>query len=49
VGIAGNLPFALVPVAVMAVYLACAKRLGAFEALGGERDMEGRARESARA
>jgi putative spermidine/putrescine transport system permease protein len=37
VGIAGNLPFAaafaLVPIAVMAVYLAVAKRLGAFEAL----------------
>ena len=37
VGIAGNLPFAaafaLVPVAVMALYLAGAKRLGAFEAL----------------
>ena len=36
-GIAGNVPFAaafaLVPVAVMAVYLFLAKRLGAFEAL----------------
>ncbi len=37
VGVAGNLPFAaafaLVPIAVMAIYLAAAKRLGAFEAL----------------
>ncbi|MGE5291574.1 MAG: ABC transporter permease, partial [Micromonosporaceae bacterium] len=37
VGIAGNLPFAaafaLVPVAVMALYLVGAKRLGAFEAI----------------
>lgn len=37
VGIAGNLPFAaafaLVPIAVMAAYLAAAKRLGAFDAL----------------
>lgn len=37
VGVANNLPlaaaFALVPVAIMAVYLAIAKRLGAFEAL----------------
>jgi putative spermidine/putrescine transport system permease protein len=37
VGVAGNIPlaaaFALVPIAVMAVYLAIAKRLGAFEAL----------------
>ena len=37
VGIANNLPlaaaFALVPVAVMAIYLALARRLGAFEAL----------------
>ena len=37
VGVAGNLPFAaafaLVPVAIMAVYLVVAKRLGAFEAL----------------
>jgi putative spermidine/putrescine transport system permease protein len=37
VGIAGNLPFAaalsIVPVAIMAVYLLAAKRLGAFEAL----------------
>ena len=37
VGVANNLPlaaaFALVPVAVMAIYLALAKRLGAFEAL----------------
>ena len=37
VGIAGNIPFAaafaLVPVAIMAVYLIVAKRLGAFEAL----------------
>jgi putative spermidine/putrescine transport system permease protein len=37
VGIAGNLPFAaalaIVPVAIMAVYLLGAKRLGAFEAL----------------
>jgi putative spermidine/putrescine transport system permease protein len=36
-GIAGNVPFAaayaLVPVAVMAVYLFLAKRVGAFEAL----------------
>ncbi len=37
VGVAGNLPFAasfaLVPIVVMALYLAAAKRLGAFEAL----------------
>jgi putative spermidine/putrescine transport system permease protein len=37
VGVAGNVPFAaafaLVPVAIMAVYLFVAKRLGAFEAL----------------
>jgi putative spermidine/putrescine transport system permease protein len=37
VGVANNLPlgaaFALVPVAIMAVYLLVAKRLGAFEAL----------------
>jgi putative spermidine/putrescine transport system permease protein len=37
VGIANNLPlaaaFALVPVAIVAIYLALAKRLGAFEAL----------------
>ncbi len=37
VGIAGNLPFAaalaMVPVAIMAIYLLGAKRLGAFEAL----------------
>jgi putative spermidine/putrescine transport system permease protein len=37
VGIAGNLPFAaalsMVPVAIMAVYLLGARRLGAFEAL----------------
>jgi putative spermidine/putrescine transport system permease protein len=37
VGVAGNRPlaaaFALVPIAIMAVYLAIAKRLGAFEAL----------------
>jgi putative spermidine/putrescine transport system permease protein len=37
VGIAGNLPFAaalsMIPVAIMAVYLLGAKRLGAFEAL----------------
>jgi putative spermidine/putrescine transport system permease protein len=37
VGVANNVPFAaafaLVPVAIMAVYLAAAKRLGAFEAL----------------
>jgi len=37
VGVANNLPlaaaFALVPVAIMAIYLALAKRLGAFEAL----------------
>ena len=37
VGVANNLPlaaaFALVPVAIMAVYLALARRLGAFEAL----------------
>jgi putative spermidine/putrescine transport system permease protein len=37
VGVAGNVPFAaafaLVPVAIMAVYLVVAKRLGAFEAL----------------
>ncbi|MGZ8565619.1 MAG: ABC transporter permease [Actinomycetota bacterium] len=37
VGVANNLPlaaaFALVPVAIMAVYLALAKRIGAFEAL----------------
>jgi putative spermidine/putrescine transport system permease protein len=37
VGVANNLPlaaaFALVPVAIMAIYLALARRLGAFEAL----------------
>ena len=37
VGVAGNIPlaaaFALVPIAIMAVYLLGAKRLGAFEAL----------------
>ena len=37
VGIAGNLPlaaaYALVPIAIMAVYLTMAKRMGAFEAL----------------
>jgi putative spermidine/putrescine transport system permease protein len=37
VGVAGNIPlaaaFALVPIAIMAVYLALAKRAGAFEAL----------------
>ena len=37
VGVAGNIPlaaaFALVPVAIMAVYLLLAKRAGAFEAL----------------
>jgi putative spermidine/putrescine transport system permease protein len=37
VGVAGNIPlaaaFALVPIAIMAVYLAFAKRAGAFEAL----------------
>ena len=37
VGIANNVPFAaayaVVPVVVMAIYLAIAKRLGAFEAL----------------
>ncbi|HYJ61707.1 MAG TPA: ABC transporter permease [Actinomycetota bacterium] len=37
VGVANNLPlaaaFALVPVAIMAIYLALAKRIGAFEAL----------------
>jgi putative spermidine/putrescine transport system permease protein len=37
VGVAGNTPlaaaFALVPIAIMAVYLFGAKRLGAFEAL----------------
>ena len=37
VGVAGNLPlaaaFALVPVAIMAIYLFGAKRAGAFEAL----------------
>jgi putative spermidine/putrescine transport system permease protein len=37
VGVAGNLPlaaaYALVPVAIMAVYLFAAKRAGAFEAL----------------
>jgi putative spermidine/putrescine transport system permease protein len=37
VGIAGDLPFAaafaLVPVAVMVVYLLAARRLGAFEEL----------------
>jgi len=37
VGVAGNLPFAasfaVVPIVVMALYLAAAKRLGAFEAL----------------
>jgi putative spermidine/putrescine transport system permease protein len=37
VGVAGNVPlaaaYAFVPIAVMAVYLFLAKRLGAFEAL----------------
>ena len=37
VGIANNVPFAaayaLVPVAIMAVYLLVAKRIGAFEAI----------------
>jgi putative spermidine/putrescine transport system permease protein len=37
VGVAGNIPFAaayaLVPIAIMAVYLYLAKRAGAFEAL----------------
>jgi putative spermidine/putrescine transport system permease protein len=37
VGVAGNIPlaaaFALVPIAIMAIYLALAKRAGAFEAL----------------
>ena len=37
VGVAGNIPlaaaYALVPIAVMAVYLLLAKRPGAFEAL----------------
>jgi len=37
VGIAGNIPFAaafaMVPIAIMVVYLAIMKRLGAFEAL----------------
>ena len=37
VGVANNLPFAaafaMVPIAIMAVYLAVARRLGAFEAL----------------
>jgi len=37
VGIANNVPFAAalatVPVAIMAIYLLAAKRLGAFEAL----------------
>jgi putative spermidine/putrescine transport system permease protein len=37
VGVAGNVPlaaaFAMVPVAIMAVYLYLAKRAGAFEAL----------------
>jgi putative spermidine/putrescine transport system permease protein len=37
VGVAGNVPlaaaYALVPIAVMAIYLLVAKRLGAFEAL----------------
>ena len=37
VGVAGNTPlaaaFALVPIAIMAVYLTLAKRAGAFEAL----------------
>ena len=36
-GTAGNIPlaaaFSVVPIAIMAVYLAIAKRLGAFEAL----------------
>ena len=36
-GVAGNIPFAaafaLVPIAIMAVYLLVARRLGAFEAL----------------
>ena len=37
VGVANNIPFAaafaLVPVAIMAIYLLLARRLGAFEAL----------------
>ena len=37
IGIANNVPFAaalsMVPIAIMAVYLLAAKRLGAFEAL----------------
>ena len=37
VGVAGNIPlaaaYAMVPLAIMAVYLALAKRTGAFEAL----------------
>ena len=37
VGVAGNIPFAaayaIVPVAIMAIYLLLAKRTGAFEAL----------------
>ena len=37
VGVAGNIPFAaayaMVPVAIMAIYLLLAKRAGAFEAL----------------
>ena len=37
VGVAGNIPlaaaFAMVPIAIMAIYLLVAKRLGAFEAL----------------
>jgi len=37
VGIANNIPFAaalaMVPIAIMAVYLLIAQRLGAFEAL----------------
>ena len=37
VGVAGNIPlaaaYAMVPLAVMALYLALAKRTGAFEAL----------------
>ena len=37
VGVAGNIPlaaaYAMVPLAIMAIYLYVAKRLGAFEAL----------------
>ena len=37
VGVANNLPFAaafsMVPIAIMAIYLSLARRLGAFEAL----------------